>query len=639
MLNPHGNFNFGIIEGCISQVHGDDDNNDKLCNFSSVIFEERTVTDGINSKIYFLIEAALCDGSSLPSICVPSDKFDSLRWISEYGSLAMVYPIKQVKHLLPLAIRVISGVVPKKTVVSHTGWTESTNGLGHTYLTNGSAIGTDMDAAVYEVSIEDPRLSKISINPAGDHEALVQSVQSCLALAQMNPSKVILPLLGATYLAPLQGMVPLDLSVFLYGATGSFKSQLTMLCQSHYGREFHDNLPGNWTSTENALEIMAFVAKDALFVIDDFAYLRNDKSSFGYKDLEKKAERIFRGQGNTAGRQRMFQNALARSFFSRAMIMTSGETLPRGDSLLARLFVVQLNKGDIDSNELTEMQQYAKDGIFENAMAGYIKWLATNYDSLKDFIPAQFEKMRAQFGELRAIHSRTPDNTAKLFIGLGMFMYYAKSISAITDAEASMFMDHAKAVFLELGYNQNQVFYFDDAVDFFFDQVIEAMTDGAGHFNFINPNEFHSFERKEFIGWSNVNGDWQKNGFCMGWINGNNLYLLPATSYEIAHNKTKSKGFNLETKGRLWKRLHERGIVMSSDPDRIGTRKFVNGIHHRVLHLDFSECFKDTFRRRGEGAENGQENNIAPEMLPHGNEDGWDSHVGSTGTDDFYTDI
>ncbi|MYL84580.1 hypothetical protein GTA51_15775 [Desulfovibrio aerotolerans] len=67
---------------------------------------------------------------------------------------------------------------------------------------------------------------------------------------------------------------------------------------------------------------------------------------------------------------------------------------------------------------------------------------------------------------------------------------------------------------------------------------------------------------------------------------------------------------SLETKGRLWRHLHERGIVLSSNPDRIGTLKFVNGIHHRVLHLDFSECFKDTFRRRGEGAENGQENNI-----------------------------
>jgi len=637
MTGAHSDYTFDIVDGCISHVHGESDNSTRLCNFTCKIIEERTVTNGIISKIEFLIEGYFSDGTLLPTVSVATEKFNALGWVSQYGSRAIVYPVKQVKDLLPMAIRLISGDVPKKTVVSHTGWVESSH--GHVYMTNGSVIGTNGDEAHFEVAIEDPQLRKISINPGDEDYELEQSLRACLALAQMNPSQAILPLIGATFLAPLQCFVPLDFSVFLHGVTGSFKSQLTMLCQSHYGRQFHNSLPGNWSSTENALEIMTFLAKDAVFVVDDFTYLRNEHSSLGYKELEKKAERIFRGQGNSTGRQRMGRNDLARSYHSRAMIMTSGETLPRGDSLLARLFVVQLNKGDIDSSELSQMQQCAAAGLFENAMAGYIKWLACEYYQWADIIPAKHERIRREFDELRAIHFRTPDNTAKLFLGFEMFIQYLLDSSIINRAESESILTNAKDIFLELGRNQNKAFFFDDTADIFFDQLIDAMAKGAGHFDFINPDEFHSFEWKNSIGWTNINGEWHKSGFCLGWIAGESLYLLPAISYDAAHKQSKAKGFTLETRGRLWKRLYEQGLVLSSDPDRIGTRKYVNGIHHRVVHLDFAECFKDTFRRRGEGGGQGMGNPGYSE--PAGQEHGNSVYpsIGATGTDDFYDDL
>lgn len=637
MTGAHSDYTFDIVEGCISHVHGDGDNSAKLCNFACKIIEEHTVTNGIISRIEFLVEGYFSDGTLLPAVSVPAERFNSLGWVSQYGSRAIIYPVKQVKDLLPLAIRMISGVVPKKTVVSHTGWVESPH--GHVYMTNGSVIGTDGDEAHFEVAIEDPHLRKFSINPGEEDHELEQSLRACLALAQMNPSQAILPLIGATFLAPLQCFIPLDFSVFLHGVTGSFKSQLTMLCQSHYGRQFHNSLPGNWASTENALEIMTFLAKDAVFVVDDFTYLRNERSSLGYKELEKKAERIFRGQGNSTGRQRMGRNDLARSYHSRAMIMTSGETLPRGDSLLARLFVVQLGKGDIDSSELSQLQQYAAAGLFENAMAGYIKWLSANYDRLKDHIPAEIERLREYFSGLRSVHFRTPENTAKLFLGFGMFIYYMKAMNIVSESEAASVLSQAEDIFLEVGRNQNSVFVYDDTADLFFDQLVDAMAQGAGHFNFIHPDEFFSFVGKEFIGWTNIHGGWQKNGRCLGWVAGENLYLLPAISYDAAHKQTKSKGFTLETRGRLWKRLHEQGLILSSDPDRIGTRKYVNGVHHRVVHLDFAECFKDTFRRRGEGDDNRVGNPGDPERAGQEHGNSVCPSIGATGTDDLYADL
>ena len=56
------------------------------------------------------------------------------------------------------------------------------------------------------------------------------------------------------------------------GATGVFKTELSALAVQHYGAGLDArHLPGSWRSTANATEALAFAAKDALLVVDDFA--------------------------------------------------------------------------------------------------------------------------------------------------------------------------------------------------------------------------------------------------------------------------------------------------------------------------------------------------------------------------------
>ena len=105
------------------------------------------------------------------------------------------------------------------------------------------------------------------------------------------------PLLAAVVRAPLGDV---DFSVFLTGQTGTFKSTLAGLCQQHFGAAMDPHhLPANFASTANALEILAFSAKDALLVVDDFVPVGADRA------LHLVAERLFRGIGNHQGRGRM----------------------------------------------------------------------------------------------------------------------------------------------------------------------------------------------------------------------------------------------------------------------------------------------------------------------------------------------
>ena len=69
------------------------------------------------------------------------------------------------------------------------------------------------------------------------------------------------------------------------------------------------HLPGSWASTGNALEMLAFHAKDALIVIDDFAPQGNAADVARYHAA---ADRVFRAAGSQAGRGRLDSTARLR---------------------------------------------------------------------------------------------------------------------------------------------------------------------------------------------------------------------------------------------------------------------------------------------------------------------------------------
>src|SRR5207245_9807365 len=116
------------------------------------------------------------------------------------------------------------------------------------------------------------------------------------------------------------------LSLWMEGVTGSLKSTIAALFLSHWGSFDRTKLPGAWCSTVNALERRAFILKDAMFVIDDYA-----PTSLDRRDLEMKAARLLRAQGNLAGRGRLRQDLSERPGHSpRGLGVGYAEQLPPG---------------------------------------------------------------------------------------------------------------------------------------------------------------------------------------------------------------------------------------------------------------------------------------------------------------------
>jgi hypothetical protein len=141
--------------------------------------------------------------------------------------------------------------------------------------------------------------------------------------------------------------------------------------QGFWGPKFDGaHLPANWSSTGNALEKTAFLAKDCLLVVDDFV-ARGTKQEVA--KTHTNAERLLRAQGNQSGRSRMTSTAEIRNaFYPRGIILATGEDIPNGHSLQARLVIINMARGDIDTKVLSRLQKLVRDGT----LATFVQWLA-----------------------------------------------------------------------------------------------------------------------------------------------------------------------------------------------------------------------------------------------------------------------
>ena len=96
--------------------------------------------------------------------------------------------------------------------------------------------------------------------------------------------------------------------------------------------------------------------------------------------------------------------------------------------------MIEIKEGDIDVGRLTEAQQAARQGRFAQALAGYIAWLAPQYERLRQQVPEEVAKIREKL-PLAEAHRRIPATTAHLILGWRLFLDFAREVGAVTQVE------------------------------------------------------------------------------------------------------------------------------------------------------------------------------------------------------------
>jgi hypothetical protein len=351
-----------------------------LTNFTARITGDVVEDDGAGETRSFEVEADLNGRRQVFSISAES--FAGMGWPAEHlGASAILYPGFGLKDRARAAIQMLSGEVPRRQVYGHTGWRKI--GDEWVYLHAGEPIGSFGSLTEIEVSLGEGRLGDYLLPLPPKKDELKQAIETSLRILELAPPRISVPLAAAIFRASLSEMAPVDFSVFLVGPTGVYKTELTAMAQAHYGAAFAGrNPPANWSSTESTLEKQAFVAKDALLTVDDFAPAG---TNYDVERLHRTADRLLRAQGNRSGRGRMRADTSLRTvYYPRGYILASGEDVPRGQSLRSRMAVLEVSPGDVNLAVLTEMQRAAAEGVLASVMSAYVKWWPRKWKASKE---------------------------------------------------------------------------------------------------------------------------------------------------------------------------------------------------------------------------------------------------------------
>ncbi len=246
---------------------------------------------------------------------------------------------------------------------THTGWRKLEKGW--VYLHGGGAIGAEGAIEGICTSLPDA-LTPFNMPDPPQEKELRDAVCATLCLFTLGDGRIVAPIFCAVWRSALGRC---DFSIHLSGPTGVFKTELAALAQRHFGEGFDArHLPGSWLGTGNSLEGLSFIAKDSIMAVDDFA---PTGSAYDRQRLHREADRLLRAIGNAAGRSRMRSDASLRPVKPpRSLVLSTGEDIPAGSSLRARMLVIEISAGEINKTALTSCQRDGDDGLYAKAMAG-----------------------------------------------------------------------------------------------------------------------------------------------------------------------------------------------------------------------------------------------------------------------------
>jgi hypothetical protein len=576
----------------------------RLTNFLARVVCEVERDDGAERSRSLEIEASYRD--RVLRFEVPAMSFTGMSWVlPAIGAGAIIEPGFSIKEHARAAIQHLSGDPPLRTLYTHLGWRERAGEWF--YLHAGGALGAS--GSVAGVTVDAAQLGSYVLPDPKTGEPLQDAVRASLKLLDVAPADAMVPILAAIYRAPL-GQA--DFSLHLWGATGTGKTELAALAQQHFGAAMDArHLPGSWSSTGNALEILAFLAKDAVLVVDDFAPSGPAQER---QRLDREASRFLRAQGNLAARQRLRADASLRPPKPpRCLTLSTGEEIPAQHSVRARTLVIELAPGAVRWDRLTEAQELAATGVYAVAMAGYIQWLAgARAATMADFWKQARELRSSAFGG--DVHMRTPHAVAELGAALKTYFGFCAAVGALSEVEAQHQWEQSWHSLRRLARAQAEMHRESDPVLRFAELLSASLAGGSAHVAALDGGA----PGDDGVGWG-----WRRRegygaqplGLRIGWIDDTaaELFLVPDTAFRAAELTAGSQPLGVGSK-TLWKRLAERGLLLSADPGKNTTRVTAEGQRPRVLHVGASLIV----RGMGPTGPAGPTEGGPPEHGPHG---------------------
>ena len=529
-----------------------------LANFSVEIVGEIIRDDGADLSREFDLEGKLADGTQLPTIRVQPSDLTSTSWVLEkWGARASVRPGRDTSSNLLCAMQQVS-TPSTRTAVVHTGWRSDDDGWYFAHA--GGSVGRP------DVQVElDGNLGRYQL--PSQIEDPTEALRTSLSLRRVGPARITTPLLAAMYRAPLCSSRPFDSTLWCHGQSGTRKSTVTALFVCRFGAFDYRTHATSWASTAASIENTLFLGQDVPLVIDDFV----PSGASTWDDMHRKAQTVLRSVGNQAGRGRMRADMTAQTDRPpRGLVLSTGEDLPTGGSIVARTLPVEFLVGDVNMGALDDLQGRAD--RLPHAMAAYLQWLAPQMGGLRQRLDERFKWWRADF-QRQAAHGRTPETLANLMLGIELLAEFSQSMGVMGARKARTFVGEAAEVLRSLGEEQGLHTLAADPVRLFLDTLGACLANGTAELCDDHKEPLERFGSARPIGWRRGPQD-------AGYV-----YLEPQAVYETVRRALKGQGASMPLqKASLWARMRDRGLLRHAR-DRCDLQRSLGGKRPWVIAM------------------------------------------------------
>ncbi len=206
------------------------------------------------------------------------------------------------------------------------------------------------------------------------------------------------------------------------------------------------------------------------------------------------------------------------------------------------MFVVEVSPGDVRVDRLTECQLDAAAGLYTQALAGFVRWLAPRYVDVSGRLRQEAAELRDK-ARIEGQHARTPGIAADLALGLRCFLNFARGVGAITPDEATRLWERCWSALLHVAAEQAAHVAAAEPTGLFLRLLSAAVASGRAH---VAGADGGTPSQAERWGWRSTAGAdsqaWQPMGRRVGWVDGDDLYLEPEASFAEAQELARRRG-------------------------------------------------------------------------------------------------
>ncbi len=269
--------------------------------------------------------------------------------------------------------------------------------------------------------------------PETDREvkAAMRAVVELLSIGDPN---VTYPLISTVFFTAVRDP---RFGVFLYGETGSMKSAFALLMLSFFVPGASEKDVASLLSTEKGLLARFQATANGIVIMDDYV---EKSGAVGGGSEAKKLDNVLRPTLNGVSRDACNgDGSLRPKDRPRGLPVLTGEALSSGlQSLMERMIKIPIEKETFAAsaaaprpNRFDEFQEMAKGGVFTKAMAGFIKWIANDFELFQRFIDNPQHGLETG----TSLHLRQIDAVGDILSGASLMLTFAKEIGAISEEE------------------------------------------------------------------------------------------------------------------------------------------------------------------------------------------------------------